>query len=80
MRGPYKKGTTVCASSCKVYKITDNTHDYLSVRRVCKHVPVASNIFPGSALLGVKRFGRKKRQVSAPIEATSVTGAPIQVT
>jgi hypothetical protein len=50
-----KKGTTVNASSCRVYHVStkfsmytsrcvvvySNTHDYISVRRVCKHVPVA---------------------------------------
>ena len=55
-RGPNKKGTIVYASSCRVYKVStkfnyvhialciriyNNTHDYISVRRVCKHVPVA---------------------------------------
>ena len=77
---------TVCASSCKVYKVTakfnmytfryrvvyiyNNTHAYLSDRRVCKHVLVAPIIFPGSALPGVKN--RKKRQVSGPIEALAL--------
>ena len=54
-RGPNKKGTTVYASSCRVYKVSakfnmyrsrcvfiyNNTHGYISVRRVCKHVQVA---------------------------------------
>ena len=53
--GHYKKGTTVCASSCRGYKVSTkfnmytlhcvfiyyNTHDYISVRRVYKHVTVA---------------------------------------
>ena len=60
---PYKNGTTVYASSCRVYKYLKSsvcTHravysyikihmiDYISVRRVCKHVPAAPMIFPGS--------------------------------
>ena len=54
-RGSYKKGTSVYASICRVYKVSakfnmytsrcvvvyNNTYDYTSVRRVCKHVPVA---------------------------------------
>ena len=54
-RGPNKKGTIVYMSRCRVYKasekfnmytsrcvfIYNNTHDYISVRRVCKHVTVA---------------------------------------
>ena len=53
--GAVKKGTIVKAPSCREYKVSskfsmytsrcvfvyDNTHDYISVRRVCKHVPAA---------------------------------------
>ena len=53
-----KKGTTVYASSCRVYKVSEkfnmytsrcvfiynNTHDYISVRRVCKHHPLPDDI------------------------------------
>ena len=34
-------------------------------------------IFYGSALRGVSRCGRNKRQVAVLIEATSVAGAPV---
>ena len=54
-REPYKKGTTVYASCCTVYKVSakfnmstshcafvyTNTHDYISFRCVYKHDPVA---------------------------------------
>ena len=54
-----------------------NTHDYISVRCVCKHIPVARSYSLGQPLRGVKRRGRNRRQVAAPIEATSVAVVPV---
>ena len=72
-RGPYKKGTTVYASSCRVYKISvkfnmytsrcvfiyNNTHQRPARLKTRSGCPM---IFPGSTLRGVNRCGWPKQE------------------